>query len=186
MTVIPPSFFNRSPLLVAPDLLGKILLRTHQDMQITGRITEVEAYVAADDEAAHGHKGLTKRNASLFLSAGHAYVHRIHMQHCLDVVTEEKGTPSSVLIRVLHPIKGIEQMKLSRNKEKLEDLTSGPGKLCQALSIGMELDGVNMTDKNSPLQVLDDCYSVSSFQTSKRIGISKSQDFEYRFFIHGN
>lgn len=142
--------------------------------------------MATNDEAAHGHKGLTKRNASLFLSAGHAYVHRIHMQHCLDVVTEEKGTPSSVLIRVLQPLKGIEQMKLSRNKEKLEDLTSGPGKLCQALRIDMSLDGIVMTDKTSPLQILNDGYSVSSLQTSKRIGISKSQDFEYRFFIKRN
>ena len=186
MKILSSSFYNRSPLLVAPDLLGKILIRTLNGTRISGRITEVEAYLAAGDEAAHGHRGLTKTNTSLFLPAGHAYVHRIHMQHCLDVVTDEKDIPSSVLIRVLHPVKGVEQMKLNRNKEKLKDLTSGPGKLCQALKIDMKLDGVDVTDKNSPLQILDDGYQIESFQTSKRIGISKSQDFEYRFHIKSN
>lgn len=180
--VLSQKFFNRSPLLVAPELLGKILLRKINNLKISGRITEVEAYLATGDESAHGYHGKTKRNASLFKNAGHAYVHRIHMQHCLDVVTEQEDTPGSLLIRALHPISGIEEMKITRNKEKVKDLTNGPGKICQALRIDMTLDGVDMTNPNSQLQILDDGYIASNIQKDKRIGISKSKDLDYRFY----
>ncbi len=152
MNLLSSEFFTRLPLIVAPELLGKILIRNFKNFQITGRITEVEAYLATDDESAHGYRGETKRITSLFLDAGHAYVHRIHQQHCIDVVTEQKDTAVSLLIRALYPLSGLEEMKINRKKKNIQDLTSGLGKICQALKIDMTFDGVDMTRPDFQLQ----------------------------------
>lgn len=186
MKVLSEVFYDCSPLAVAPDLLGKILVRKLDNQILSGRIVEVEAYLAGQDEASHAFKGRTKRNESLFKKAGHAYVYSIHQQKCLDIVTEKEGVPTSVLIRGLEPLEGIEFMKQFRNKEKLTDLTSGPGKLTQALQIGKEFDGVDMTSESSLLYVLDDGYVQEKIVTAKRVGITKAVEKEYRFYIAGN
>jgi DNA-3-methyladenine glycosylase len=183
---IPQSFFDRSPLAVGPELLGKLIVRTIDGKTIVGRIVEVEAYLAYVDEAAHGFKGPTKRNASLFLSAGHIYVHTIHLQNCLDVVTENAEIPSSVLIRALEPIEGIELMQELRKKESLKDLTSGPGKLCQALAITREIDGVDGTDTSSPLYFADDNFVPAETIATTRVGITKAAEQVWRFYTKGN
>lgn len=183
MKILNKAFFERSPLLVAPDLLGKILVRKCNSQVISGRIVEVEAYLAFSDEAAHGYRGKTKRNTSLFKEPGHSYVHSIHMQNCLDIVTEKADVPSSVLIRALEPLEGIELMKEFRKKENIRDLTTGPGKLTQALQITKEFDGVDITDSNSLLWVIDDGFPQKNIVQGKRIGISKAKDSEYRFYI---
>lgn len=185
MNVLNKEFYNKSGLLLAPELLGKILVRKFEDQEIVGRIVEVEAYLATEDEAAHAFKGETKRTKSLFLESGIAYIYSIHQQVCLDVVTK---IPTSVLIRALMPLDGIELMKKFRGKENLKDLTSGPGKLTKALGIPKEFDGINLTSDKSQLYIADDGfkYNDSEIGTSKRIGISKAQDFEYRFFVKGN
>lgn len=181
MRLLRADFYNRSPLAVAPDLLGKILVRKLNGSTISGRIVEVEAYVAFIDEAAHSFIGKTKRNTSLFLPAGHAYVHRIHMQHCLDIVVEKADIPSSVLIRALEPIDGIDMMRKFRGKEGLVDLTSGPGKLSQALRITTELDGIDITEPNSVISIIDDGFIPQEIISGKRVGLSKAQDASYRF-----
>ena len=186
MKVLTRAFYSRSPLDVAPELLGKILVRRLNGQTLSGRIVETEAYLAADDAAAHSAKGRTKSNASLFLPAGHAYVHTIHMQHCLDVVTETIDVPGSVLIRAIEPISGIEQMQKLRGKEHLRDLTSGPGKLCQSLAITRELDGIDITEGDSPIMIVDDGSALSEITRSGRIGISKATEYDYRFYIAGN
>lgn len=186
MKALSQDFYNRSPLLVAPDLLGKILVRNLNDQIISGRIVEVEAYLSDKDEASHAFKGLTKRNASLFKSAGHTYIYSIHQQNCLDLVTEKENVPTSVLIRALEPIEGIALMQKFRKKENLKDLASGPGKLCQALQITKVLDGIDVTSKNSEIYLIDDGYNPQEIVTGPRIGISKAKENEYRFFIKGN
>ncbi|MCB0749433.1 MAG: DNA-3-methyladenine glycosylase, partial [Ignavibacteriae bacterium] len=123
MEVLKRSFFHQSPLIVAKMLLGKILVREIDGLKLSGRIVEVEAYEAYTDEAAHSYRGKTKRNMSLYKDAGHAYIHRIHMQNCIDIVTEPIDVPSSVLIRAIEPIEGIEIMKNNRKKEKIHELT---------------------------------------------------------------
>ncbi len=183
MRVLGKSFYNRDPLLVAPDLLGKVLVRKLNNKIISGRIVEVEAYLAFTDEAAHGFVGKTARNSSLFKSAGHAYVYSIHIYNCLDFVTQDIDVPSSVLIRALEPLEGIEFMKKFRNKENLKDLTSGPGKLCQALQITKEFDGVDITNSNLNLYVVDDEFSYGETTSGKRIGISKAKDDNFRFYV---
>lgn len=183
MIVLTKDFYNRSPLLVAPDLLGKVLVRRFGNQILSGRIVEVEAYLAFSDEAAHSFVGKTKRNASLFKSAGHAYVHSIHTQNCLDIVTENIDIPSSVLIRALEPLEGIEFMKEFRKKENSKDLTSGPGKLTQALHIDMKFDGQDITDIKSFLYVMDDGFTQKDISQGKRIGISKAKDSDFRFCL---
>lgn len=183
MKLVPRSFYNRSSLQVAPELLGKILIRKFSNQIISGRIVETEAYLAFGDAASHAFKGKTKRNASLFKKAGHAYVHSIHMQQCLDIVTDSEDTPSSVLIRALEPLEGITIMRSLRNKEKITELTSGPGKLTQALNISKNFDGADVTTTTSNLYVISDGYQVSSIVAKKRIGISKATEFDYRFYV---
>jgi DNA-3-methyladenine glycosylase len=186
--ILQKDFFNRSPLIVAKELLGKILVRKLGGEILSGRIVETEAYMAFNDQAAHGYIGETKRNASLFMTAGHSYVHRIHMQHCLDIVTEDVNVPSSVLIRALEPLTGIETMQHLRGRNELVALTSGPGKLAQALTIDKTQDGVDITDPQSILYIMDDGLSVDqkNMVVAKRIGISKAMEKAYRFYIRGN
>lgn len=186
MNILPQSFYNRNPLEVAQELLGKILVRNLNGVCISGRIVETEAYLAFVDEAAHSYAGQTKRTASLFKSAGHAYVHSIHMQQCLDIVTEMENIPSSVLLRALQPIEGIEHMKAFRKKEKLTDLTSGPGKLTQALQISKQFDGVDITSQTSQVYIISDDYTVPTIVSKKRIGISKAKDHLFRFYIQNS
>lgn len=186
MTPLSQTFFDRSPLTVAPDLLGKLIVRQLNGKTLIGRIVEVEAYLAYVDEAAHGFAGPTKRNASLFLSAGHSYVHTIHLQNCLDVVTENAGVPSSVLIRALEPVEGIELMQELRKKEALKDLMSGPGKLCQALAITRELDGVDLTNEKSVMFFADDNFIPNETLATTRVGITKASEQVWRFYTKDN
>ncbi|MDQ5981898.1 MAG: DNA-3-methyladenine glycosylase [Patescibacteria group bacterium] len=117
MKLLSRDFFLRNPLIVAPELLGKILTRKFNGIIISGRIVEVEAYLPSGDEAAHGFKGLTKRNLSLFKEGGHAYIHQIHKQNCFDIVAEKANIPAGILIRALEPLQGIDLMKKFRDKE---------------------------------------------------------------------
>ena len=186
MTLLTNSFFDRSPLKVAQDLLGKILVRKIDGQIISGRIVETESYLAFVDEAAHSFKGRTKSNGSVFKGPGTIYIHSMHMQNCIDIVTEKEGVPSGVLIRALEPLEGIELMKKFRQKENLKDLTSGPGKLCRALNITKEFDGGNISNEDSNILIYDDGFKVQSQTNAKRIGLSKAVDSEYRFYITGN
>lgn len=185
MKILSAEFYNRPSDIVAKELLGKILVRNLENVRISGRIVEVEAYLPFVDEAAHSFKGKTKRNQSLFKAAGHAYVHSIHTQNCLDVVTDKVDIPGSVLIRALEPIDGIEKMKEFRNKENLYDLTSGPGKLTKALNITKELDGVDLIASQA-LFIVDDGFVAKDIFSGERIGISKAKDKQLRFYLKGN
>ena len=163
------SFFNRSPVEVAPELLGKLLVRKLDGQVLVGRIVEVEAYLSHGDEAAHGFKGLRPHTASLYKEAGHAYVHGVRQYFLLDVVTEGEGTPSSVLIRAVEPVQGIEVP------------ADGPGKIGKAFTITRALDGVDMTSAYSELFIADG-HDTREVRVSPRVGISKSKDMPLRFY----
>ena len=138
-------FYERPTLEVAKELLGKLLVRMWDGKRISGIIIETEAYIGEDDPACHASVGKTPRNCIMYGQAGFAYVYFIYgMYFCLNVVTERYGFPAAVLIRALEPVEGIEWMKKWRNKDKLSELTSGPGKLTQALFITKELNGVDL------------------------------------------
>jgi DNA-3-methyladenine glycosylase len=146
-------FFARDTLIVARDLLGRRLVRilpTAEDSQIgekrlSGRIVEVEAYIGEEDDASHASPGRTKRNAPMYGPPGHAYVYLIYgMYHCFNVVTEHEGFPAAILIRALEPLEGLDVMRQRRGGRPDRQLTSGPGRLCEALSIDRHFDGADL------------------------------------------
>ena len=140
---LPRKFFARDTHLVANELLGKWLIRSWRGKLLIGRITEVESYVGEDDNACHAARGRTPRTEVMF---GHAYVYLIYgIYHCLNVVTDRVDFPAAVLIRAVEPLAGIPTMSRARGTEKLENLTTGPGKLTQALRITRNLNGEDLT-----------------------------------------
>jgi len=143
--ILSRAFYYRDTLQVARELLGKTLVRDWQGRRLTGRIVETEAYVGQADSACHAARGRTKRNAVMFGPPGHAYVYFIYgMYHCLNVVTEAEGFAAAVLIRALEPLEGLAVMREQRRNRSDRALTSGPGKLCQALAIDRQLNGVDL------------------------------------------
>src|SRR5688500_7822104 len=127
------NFYARDPAIVARELLVKRLIRQSAQGLTAGRIVEVEAYLSSRDPACHANRGMTRRNATMFGPAGHAYVYMIHSRWCLNAVTEDVGLGSAVLIRAIEPLEGIELMQARRSTEILSDLARGPARLRQAL-----------------------------------------------------
>lgn len=191
------TFFEARPERVARLLLGKILVRRIKGRKppIAGRIVEVEAYLGPHsktaDPAAHSHRGPTPRNEVLFGPAGHAYVYFIYgMYSCMNVSCEREGQGGGVLIRALEPVAGLDQMARNRGLAPgvaARELTSGPGRLCQALGITRSVDnGLDLTDPNSSLQLLDDGTPAGRVLVTRRIGIRHAVELPLRFAIAGN
>ncbi len=175
-------FFSRNTVQVAKDLLGKIILVNG----MTARIVETEAY--GKDPASHAFKR-TERSALMFDTYGYVYVYLIYgMYECVNFTTEKVGEPGAVLIRAVEPLSGIRVMEQRRKTMKKLNLCSGPGKLCQALGITREFNGIplgqNINGKR--IRILDDGFSVSNIASSSRIGIKDALDLQWRFFIQGN
>ena len=190
---LPREFYDRDPRRVSRELLGKVLVRRHGKKLITARIVEVEAYLGADDPAAHAFSGRTARNAVLFGPPGYAYVYFIYGNHyCLNVSCLPDGTPGGILFRALEPLFGVEEMAqardLSMNGDRnLRLLTSGPGRLAEAFGITRERDnGKDLTSKASDLFIADDGYCARPIVTTPRIGIKKAAELPLRYLIKGN
>jgi len=184
---LPQKFFAPPTLTVAKKLLGAKLFTCRNGRRTSGMIVEVEAYRADIDEACHGFRGRTTRNEVLFWDAGYCYVYFIYgMYHCVNVVTEKAGLGAAVLIRALEPLEGLSTMQQRRATSNLYQLTSGPGKLCQALAIDSKMSGQHFL--SSKLIGLEPCKIIpqSRIGISTRIGISKSQHLPWRFFIKDN
>lgn len=142
------NFYSRKTDRVAKELLGKVLVhRLDRKTVVSGRIVETEAYLGAIDPAAHSYPlRRTPRTEVMFGPGGFAYVFFIYGVHfCFNVVTQKEGIGEAVLIRALEPIDGITTMMKLRKTKKIEQLCSGPGKLCQALKIGREQNGEDLT-----------------------------------------
>jgi len=190
-------FFERDPRLVAPELLGKVLVRQEGRSLRAGRIVEVEVYLGADDAAAHAAAGETARNRVLFGPAGRAYVYFTYgMHYCLNVSCMRAGEAGSVLIRALEPLAGISAMTKARgiderkhrdSGQQLRLIASGPGRLCQAMSITRPRDnGKDLTGRTSGLWIGNDGYLPQGIIRTPRIGITKSVEMPLRYFVAGN
>jgi len=130
MQKLPRSFYDRDTVLVARELLGKLLVHQTGGVQHIGRIVEVEAYLGEHDLAAHSSKGLTARTKIMFGPPGHAYVYFIYgMHYCMNVVTEREGRAAAVLLRAVEPVKN------------LAGRSGGPGLLCRTMKIDRRLNG---------------------------------------------
>jgi DNA-3-methyladenine glycosylase len=188
---LPRSFYNRDPRLVGPELLGKVLIRRDNRKLLTGRIVEVEAYLGADDPAAHAFVGRTTRNAILFGAPGYAYVYFIYGNHyCLNVSCLPAGTPGGILFRAVEPLAGMNEMFKLRGiavDSDLKRLTSGPGRLAAAFGITRERDnGQDLTSARSDLYIADDGAAPPRILITKRIGITKAADMPLRYIVAGN
>jgi DNA-3-methyladenine glycosylase len=145
-TALPRTFFTRPVLDVAPDLLGRILVRTTPDGPIELRLTEVEAYAGERDPGSHAFRGPTNRNAVMFGPPGHAYVYFTYgMWHCLNLVCESEGTAGGVLLRAGEVVTGADLARARRPTARGDsELARGPARLATALDVDRRLNGTDV------------------------------------------
>ena len=173
---IPKQFFARSVHAVAPDLIGATLLVDG----VGGPIVEVEAY-DAEDPASHGYRGRTARNAAMFGPPGHAYVYRSYGIHwCLNLVCEDEGSAAAVLLRALEPAHGVDRMQKRRRTENARLLCAGPGRICEALGLTGEHDGLPLDRPPFELRPRTTTPEVAAVP---RIGISRAAERPWRYVL---
>ena len=172
--------YGRPVVEVARELLGCVV----RHGETAGRIVETEAYHHSEP-ACHAHVGLTPRTRVLFGPPGRAYVYRSYGIHALlNAVAEPEGVGAAVLIRALEPLEGIETMRARRGRTAARDLCSGPGKLTEALGIGLDLDDTPLGD---PIEILPrDAPAPPVAVAGGRIGITKAVDLDWRFCVAGS
>jgi DNA-3-methyladenine glycosylase len=186
MNCLGSSFYQRSTEVVARDLVGKKLVRVirknRNQFRLAGIIFETEAYGYSDDPASHAYMGPTARNKTMFGDVGRAYVYFTYGNHfCLNVSARRSNVEAgAVLIRGIEPIEGIELMRQFRPVDDVFSLTSGPGKLTQALKITSALNGTDITNSKSELYI-EFGNRPTSIITTPRIGITRAVDKEWRF-----
>ena len=166
-------------------LVGKTLVHDLREGRLSGRIVETEAYVVGD-AAGHAYRGPTPRNKSLFLDRGHAYVYRAYGLHFLvNVSSEVRGVGAGVLLRALEPLDGIHLMRLRRAQAPLIDLARGPGRLAQAMGIGLQHDGLDLCAAG-PLWLGGSLRPMGDIGRSVRIGVSRETQRLLRFYERGS
>jgi DNA-3-methyladenine glycosylase len=177
MKKLPRSFYNRDPVVVARELLGKLLVHDSGDVKRVGRIVEVEAYLGPHDRAAHSARGLTERTKVMFGPPGHAYVYLIYGMHwCMNVVTQREGMASAVLLRALEPM------------ENIDSRTQGPGLLCRAMKIDKRLNAHDLLSNDF---YVADAGNPENFSVVRRprVGVDYAGHWArrlLRFYIRGN
>ncbi|MCV0401665.1 MAG: DNA-3-methyladenine glycosylase [Nitrosopumilus sp.] len=183
MTILPREFYSKDTVTVAKKLLGKKIIRKIGSTEISGIITETEAYRHNDDPASHAFGRVTDRNKIMFGEVGSAYVYFTYgMYFCFNVVARTpKIAAGAVLIRAIEPEKGIEIMQKNRGNVNLKNLTNGPAKLTQALKITKEHYGLDLT-KKSKLYITEGI-KTKHIIASPRVGISKAVDKLWNFKI---
>jgi len=186
--LLPREAYLSAPDQVAPMLLGKLLVRRLRGQMLLGRIVETEAYFGINDPAAHAFSGRTARTEVLYGPPGHAYVYTIYGMHaCLNVSCEPEGLAGCVLIRALEPVEGLAEMAMHRGLHEPTLLTSGPGRLCQALGITRAgFNGVDLTSADSEVQIRGDGWAPAEIAITPRIGVNKAAERMLRFTVAGH
>ncbi|MFB6825556.1 DNA-3-methyladenine glycosylase [Streptomyces virginiae] len=187
-TPLPRSFFDRPVLTVAPDLLGRTLVRRTTDGPLELRITEVEAYEGESDPGSHAYRGRTARNASMFGPPGHAYVYFIYgMWFSLNLVCGPPGHASGVLLRAGEVTVGADLATKRRiSARSPRDLAKGPARLATALDVDRSLDGTDLcAGTDSPLSLLaGSATSADLVSSGPRTGVGGAgATHPYRFWI---
>lgn len=177
------SWFERDAPIVAPELLNKLLVVNIDGILCSGRISETEAYTS-DDPASHTFGGRTERNAVMFGPPGHLYVYLSYGIHqCANVVTGPVDSGQAVLLRAVEPVEGVEVMRRRRARPESEGdrhISDGPGKLCQALGIVADHDGVDVLSSN--VRIVDDGVAAPDIPIcGPRVGITKATTTPWRF-----
>jgi DNA-3-methyladenine glycosylase len=180
------SFFERSALDVAPQLIGALIVVDAAERHEIVRIVEVEAYGGANDPASHAYRGPTARNAAMFGPPGHWYVYFTYGMHwCMNVVCESDGTPGAVLIRAAEPVRGIDALR-ARRPNSLSDhvLLAGPARLTRALGVDGAMNGA---DACSGMLRIECSFDVTpDIATGPRVGIRNGLELPWRFAERGN
>jgi DNA-3-methyladenine glycosylase len=177
---LPRRFYERDPVGVTRELIGRLLVREVDGERLVGKIVEAEAY-DRDDPASHAYRGETRRNRSMFGPPGHAYVYRSHGIHrCLNAVTL-RG--SAVLLRAVEPLEGLEAMARRRGLDDPRILCAGPGRLCQAFGIELDDDGADLCDVRGLW--IAGRESAPEVAVTTRVGITIAADRPWRFVEAG-
>ena len=184
----PRAFFRQTSTIVAKEILGAYLHRVLDGEELIGKIVETEAYCVGD-EACHAYRGKTPRNAVMFGEGGFSYIYFTYgMHHCFNITANEEGVAEAILIRAIEPVKGIETMRSLRQKAIIDrELTNGPGKLCQALGLTRNENGIDLIESDMLyLTRGESTVPANHIGVSTRIGINVAQEHLWRFFIKGN
>jgi DNA-3-methyladenine glycosylase len=184
---LPVSFFERSAEVVARELLGTTVISTVEGGRTAGRIVEAEAYLGHVDPASHGYRYRRHaQNQSLYAAPGTWYVYLSYGMHwCANLVCGVPGAASAVLLRALEPVEGLGLMRRRRGNVADRQLCSGPGKLCQALAITRDLDGVAMRRSDVTVRA-HGATTAPGVTITPRIGITKAAEWPLRFVVDGS
>jgi DNA-3-methyladenine glycosylase len=185
---LPRSFYSRSSLAVARDLLGRLLVkRVLGGPQLVGRIVESEAY-RQDDPASHSYRGRTARTDVMFGPPGHLYVYFTYgMHHCMNVVTGRDGEGSAVLLRAVEPLEGLEWMALRRaGPPDPRLLCAGPARLTQAYGVGRADNGIDLVAGDDLFVAEGSPVPDERVGVGPRVGITVALERPWRFVELGN
>lgn len=176
---------------LARKLLGCLLVHRTPDGVAGGMIVETEAYIGAIDKACHAYRNQSERTEIMYHDGGYAYVYFIYgMHYCFNVVTGPEGEGNAVLIRALEPVIGLELMQRRRNAKSVQNLCSGPGKLCQALAITKNEYGLDLCATDSPLHLIRYRHIPGAkIGATPRINVAYAEEaaaWPWRFYVKGN
>lgn len=177
-------FFQRDTRTVAQELLGKMLIHRTTDGVTSGVMVETEAYFGPEDPASRAVRS-TRISEPMWGRGGHAVVYMVHGNWLFNITAEEEGTPGGVLIRALKPFQGVNLMRERRGVDELKKLTSGPGKLTQAMGITGEYHGVDLIEQES-LRIVEGEDKRLEIGKSHRIGVTEDLEEQLRFFVYGS
>ena len=176
-------FFSGNPEDVAEKLLGCQLVRHKDNKILKGRVVETEAYLGEEDPGSFASRGRNVRNSLMFETYGKFFIYLSYGVHHMLNITAGRDKVGSVLIRAVEPLEGIEYMKVNRNNESVVELSNGPGKLTQAFGIDEYFNGKSAL--GGTLRIEEGCHE-EPVERSGRIGISRGEDIELRFYLGGN